>query len=193
MYADQSVGRFAVLFEFAQTFRIPAPACRQQEKLAGASVSRHRVAQHEHVVTERDFSAQHAYVKRRIRIKQQWSASMQERIIIAFVAMLFLVGASVTAEALFAPAPEANDMLSLPLKQQQAAWSDFKSAPDQQGPASFKPAISSAVPSTVTVRMIPKQVAHDVPQLEPYDFAKVQGQLLIINPSDMMIAKIMAG
>ena len=118
---------------------------------------------------------------------------MQERIIIAFVAMLFLVGASVTAEALFAPAPEANDMLSLPLKQQQAAWNDFKSAPDQQGPASFKPAISSAVPSTVTVRMIPKQVGHDVPQLEPYDFAKVQGQLLIINPSDMMIAGIMAG
>jgi hypothetical protein len=32
-----------------------------------------------------------------------------------------------------------------------------------------------------------------VPQLEPYDFAKVQGQLLIINPSDMMIAEIMAG
>jgi hypothetical protein len=118
---------------------------------------------------------------------------MQERMIIAFVAMLLLVGASVTAQALLTPAPQANDTLSLPLKQQQAVWNDLSSAPDQDGPANFKPATSSAVPSTVTVRMIPDQVAHDVPQLEPYDFAKVQGQLLIINPRDMMIAEIMTG
>ena len=118
---------------------------------------------------------------------------MQERIIIAFIAMLLLVGASVTAEALLTPPPEANDILSLPVKQQQAVWNDLSSAPDQQGPASFKPATSSAVPSTVTVQMIPDQVARDVPQLGPYDFAKVQGQLLIINPRDMMIAGIMTG
>jgi len=118
---------------------------------------------------------------------------MQDRIIIAFVAMLLLVGASVTAEALRTPPPEANDMLSLPVKQQQAAWNDLSSAPDQQGPASFKPATSSAVPTTVTVRMIPDQVARDVPPLGPYDFAKVQGQLLIINPRGMMIAGIMTG
>jgi hypothetical protein len=118
---------------------------------------------------------------------------MQERIIIAFVAMLLLVGASVTAEALLTPPPQANDMLSLLVKQQQAAWNDLGSAPDQAGPASFKPATSSAVPSTVTVRMIPDKVAHDAPQLEPYDFAKVQGQLLIINPRDMMIAGIVTG
>jgi hypothetical protein len=118
---------------------------------------------------------------------------MQERIIIAFVAMLLLVGASVTAEALLTPPPQANDTFSLPLKQQETAWNDLGSAPDQEGPASFKPATSSAVPSTVTVRMIPDQLAHDVPQLEPYDFAKVQGQLLIINPRDMMIAQVVNG
>jgi hypothetical protein len=115
---------------------------------------------------------------------------MQERIILAVVAMLFLFGASVTAEALLTPAPTANDMLSLPVSQQQAVWHDLLSAPDQQGPVSFKPATSSAVPTTVEVRMIPAQVAHDVPQLQPYDFAKVQGQLLVINPRDMMIAAI---
>jgi hypothetical protein len=118
---------------------------------------------------------------------------MQERIIIAFVAMAFLMGASATAEALFAPAPQANDSLSLPAKQQQAAWNDLGSAPDQEGPVSFKAATSSAVPSTITVRMIPGKVAYDVPQLKPYDFAKVQNQLLIINPSDMMIAEILTG
>jgi hypothetical protein len=41
--------------------------------------------------------------------------------------------------------------------------------------------------------MIPKQAVHDVPLLAPYDFAKVQGQLLIINPRDMMIAAIVTG
>jgi hypothetical protein len=118
---------------------------------------------------------------------------MQERILVAIVAMLILAGAPVSAEALLTPAPGANDMLSLPVKQQQAVWKDLGSAPDQDAPASFKAATSSAVPSTVAVRMIPGNVAHDVPQLAPYDFAKVQGQVLIINPRDMMIAAILAG
>jgi hypothetical protein len=118
---------------------------------------------------------------------------MPERIVLAFVAMLFLVSAAVAAETLLTPAPVPNDTLSLPLKQQQAAWNDLGSAPDQAGPASFKPATSSAMPTTIAVRKSPDQVARDVPQLAPYDFAKVQGQLLIINPSDMMIAEVFTG
>jgi hypothetical protein len=100
---------------------------------------------------------------------------MPERIVLAFVAMLFLVSAAVAAETLLTRAPVPNDTLSLPLKQQQAAWNDLGSAPDQAGPASFKPATSSAMPTTIAVRKIPDQVARDVPQLAPYDFAKVQG------------------
>jgi hypothetical protein len=148
---------------------------------------------HELAVTTRVFSARNAYVKDALRFNQQWSASMRERILIAFVATLLLTGASVTAEALFTPIPSANDMLSLPVQQQQAAWNDLNAQPDQQGPVSFRPATTSAVPSTVTVHMVPAQLAHDVPALAPYDFAKVDGKLLIINPRDMMIAEVVTG
>ena len=35
--------------------------------------------------------------------------------------------------------------------------------------------------------------AGDVPELQPYDYAKIPGKLLIINPHDMMIAEIITG
>ena len=39
----------------------------------------------------------------------------------------------------------------------------------------------------------PGKTASDVPALRPYDYAKVNGKLLIVNPHDMMIAEVIAG
>ncbi len=38
-----------------------------------------------------------------------------------------------------------------------------------------------------------KQAMSDVPVLNPYDFAMVQGKLLIVNPSDRKIAEMITG
>jgi len=92
--------------------------------------------------------------------------------------------------SLFSSPPKATDSLSLSSEQQQAAWNDLSGEPTSQAPADFKAATSSAIPSTLRVRAIPAKTADDVPALQPYDYAKIQGEILIVNPRDMMIAEV---
>jgi len=79
------------------------------------------------------------------------------------------------------------------LQEQQTAWNDLSSQPTSGAPADFKPTTSSAIPSTLRVRAIPAKTAANVPALGPYDYAKAQGKLLIVNPRDMMIAEVITG
>jgi len=64
---------------------------------------------------------------------------------------------------------------------------------NSNAPSSFQPSTSSALPSTVTVHAIPAKTARAVPALRPYDYAKLNGKLLIVNPHDMMIAEVIGG
>jgi hypothetical protein len=94
---------------------------------------------------------------------------------------------------LFSPPPQAADILDLSPQNQQKAWSDLSNMPNQNGPATFRPSMASAVPSTVHVLAIRGKAASDVAVLSAYDFAKVGNKLLIINPKDMMIAEVITG
>lgn len=116
----------------------------------------------------------------------------------ALAAVALLSGAMLAAvpasAALFSSsAPKPSDSLTLSSQQQKTAWSDLSGAKTSSAPASFQPATSSAVPSTLTVHAIPAKTASAVPALKPYDYAKVPGKLLIVNPHDMMIAEVIAG
>jgi len=46
------------------------------------------------------------------------------------------------------------------------------------------------VPPAVTIRPVTRKGARHVPTLAPYDFAMVQGRLLIVNPRDMIVAEV---
>ena len=123
---------------------------------------------------------------------------MKSQIVLAMAAAVLLAGASLAvipaSAALFSsPAPKAGDSLTLSSQDQKTAWNDLNSAAASNAPSSFQPTTSSAVPSTLKVRAIPSKTASDVPALRPYDFAKVNGKLLIVNPHDMMIAEVIAG
>jgi len=111
---------------------------------------------------------------------------------------VLLAGATLSvvpaAAALFSSSkPKAADSLTLSSQDQKTAWNDLSGAKTSSAPASFQPAASSAVPSTLTVHAIPAKTASAVPALRPYDYAKVDGKLLIVNPHDMMIAEVIAG
>ena len=104
-----------------------------------------------------------------------------------------IVAAAPASAALFSSNPKAGDSLTLPSDQQKTAWNDLNGTAESNAPSSFQPSTSSALPSTVTVHPIPSKTAGDVPALQPYDYAKVGGKLLIVNPHDMMIAEVIAG
>lgn len=114
------------------------------------------------------------------------------------------VAAALLSGAMLASAPasaalfssthaKASDSLTLSSEQQKTAWNDLNSAAPSNAPSSFQPSTSSALPSTVTVHAIPSKTATAVPALRPYDYAKVDGKLLIVNPHDMMIAEVISG
>jgi len=122
---------------------------------------------------------------------------MKPEIAIALAGVLLLSAATLfvgpaSASLFSSPTAKANDSLSLSSQQQQAAWKDLSGAAASKAPADFKAATSSAVPSTLRVRAIPAKTAGDVPALRPYDYAKTNGELLIVNPHDMMIAAVIA-
>ncbi len=111
----------------------------------------------------------------------------------ALLSGLLLVALPASAALFSSSHAKAGDSLTLSSQQQKAAWNDLSGAKTSSAPASFQPATSSAIPSTVTVHAVPAKTASDVPALQPYDYAKVDGKLLIVNPHDMMIAEVIAG
>ncbi len=111
----------------------------------------------------------------------------------ALLAGAMLAGVPASAALFSSSAPKASDSLTLSTQDQETAWNDLSSAAASNAPASFRPTTSSAIPSTLTIHAIPAKTASAVPALRPYDFAKVQGKLLIVNPHDMMIATVITG
>ncbi len=44
-----------------------------------------------------------------------------------------------------------------------------------------------------SIRPVTRKAARHVPALSPYDFALVQGRLLIVSPRDMIVAEVIRG
>ena len=61
---------------------------------------------------------------------------------------------------------------------------------DEYGPVGFSTFAGWGVPPAVAIRPVTRRAACDVPALGPYDFAMNQGRLLIVNPSDMIVAEV---
>jgi hypothetical protein len=119
---------------------------------------------------------------------------MKSEIAIALAgAALLSCASAASASLLSSTPPKPGDSLSLSNAQRQTAWHDLSRAAASKAPTDFKATTSSAIPSTLRVRAIPAKTAGDVPALQPYDYAKIQGKLLIVNPHDMMIAAVIAG
>lgn len=135
---------------------------------------------------------------------------MNKHLSIALAAALLVAGASGASAAGMAKSPstsgmatsnpssnmtgQATDMLNLTTDQQKSAWNDLKGqAAHQTAPSGFQATVGAVVPSTIKIEPVPSKTATDVPKLKPYDFAMVQGKLLIVNPSDKKVAGIITG
>ena len=117
---------------------------------------------------------------------------MKKQTTLALAAAVLLSGAvAASAESV---KPMAHDTLNLTSTQQKTAWNDInKTASIQSAPANFDATAGAAVPGSVKVSAVPSKAARDVPALRPYDFAVVQGKLLIVNPSDKKVAEVISG
>ena len=122
---------------------------------------------------------------------------MKSQTTMTLAAAVLLAGATLAvvpaSAALFSSsAPKASDSLTCRLRTKDGVErSKQRQGVERAGELPARD--SSAIPSTLTVHAIPAKTASAVPTLRPYDYAKVNGKLLIVNPHDMMIAEVITG
>ncbi len=119
---------------------------------------------------------------------------MKKQISMALAAGLLVAGVSAASAAEMKTSSAqmpAKDTLSLSTSQRKTAWNDLNSeAAKQKAPPSFFRSVGEVVPSSVKLQAVPAKAASDVPSLRPYQFAMIEGKLLIVNPSDRKIAEV---
>ena len=116
---------------------------------------------------------------------------MKKQTSIALAAAALLAGSMAASAATMSNPAKTDDTLNLTSNQQKTAWHDlYMPSLNQKAPAGFHATIGAVVPSSVTTAPVPRKAASDVPSLKPYDFAKLQRKLLIVNPSDKKIAEV---
>jgi hypothetical protein len=121
---------------------------------------------------------------------------MKKSTSVAVAAVLLLSGVSVASAANHMSnragnSAAASDKLDLSSAQQKSIWKDIsRHATNQTGPSDFNPAVGTAIPDGVTTYPLPRRAARDVPAAKPYQYAMLQDKLLIVNPSDKMIADV---
>jgi Protein of unknown function (DUF1236) len=85
----------------------------------------------------------------------------------------------------------AKDTLSLTRSQERTAWRDLgKHASSQTAPSNFTASVGATMPGDVALQSVPAKVAARVSSLKPYDYALLQGKLLIVNPGDKKIVDV---
>ena len=124
---------------------------------------------------------------------------MKKQISVALAAGLLMAGVSAASAAdMQQPnstmARPASDTLSLSSTQQQTAWKDlYMGSLNQKTPPAFDVKEGAVLPRDIATAPVTSKAASDVPALKPFNFAMVNGKLLIVNPSDKKIVEVIGG
>lgn len=102
---------------------------------------------------------------------------------LAAAALMFGVTAALAA-------PNPPETIRMSATQRKAAWSDMHKQSPSQNAGSFVPELGAILPGNVKVEPVPHKAVSSVPALAPYDFAMVQDELVIVNPSSKVIAYV---
>jgi hypothetical protein len=70
-------------------------------------------------------------------------------------------------------------------------WNDLGKQATNQNAAGFDATIGTFVPNTVKIEPMPSKTAADIPPLRPYDYAMVDHKLVIVDPSNKVIADVL--
>ncbi|MGB7175913.1 MAG: DUF1236 domain-containing protein [Xanthobacteraceae bacterium] len=113
---------------------------------------------------------------------------------IALATALLLSSVAAASAATMLGQAKASDTLNLTSTQQKTAWDDlYMPSLNQKAPSGFNLTVGAVIPNGVTTAAVPSKAAQAVPSLRPYDFAMVQGKLVIVNPTDKKIAEVITG
>ncbi len=84
-----------------------------------------------------------------------------------------------------------SDTVILSAAQRNAVWNDLSKQATNQNASGFDPTNGTFLPGTVKIEPITGNVAANNPSLRPYDFAMVDQKLVIVDPSNKVIADVL--
>jgi hypothetical protein len=90
------------------------------------------------------------------------------------------------------PPTHGSDTVILSAAQRRAIWNDLSKQGTNQNAAGFNAEIGTFVPNTVKIEPMPNKVTANNPSLRPYDFAMVDHKLVIVDPSNKVIADVLS-
>ena len=84
-----------------------------------------------------------------------------------------------------------NESLNLTSAQRHDLWQDLsKQAAKESAPAGFTAKVGEAVPSSIKLQSLPSNLSSQIPAVGSYDYAMLQSELLIVDPSSKKIVDI---
>jgi hypothetical protein len=85
-----------------------------------------------------------------------------------------------------------SDTVILSAAQRRTVWNDLNKQATNQNAPGFDAATGTFVPNTVKIEPMPSKVTANNPSLRPYDFAMVNHKLVIVDPSNKVIADVLS-
>lgn len=80
--------------------------------------------------------------------------------------------------------------LNLTAAQRAEIWQRLGKQQATNVPPGFQPTVGATVPATVQLKTLPSGVLSQVPQMQSYNYAMLQSQLLIVDPATKTIVSI---
>jgi hypothetical protein len=84
----------------------------------------------------------------------------------------------------------AQPTLDLSAAQRAEIWKRLGNQQATNTPPGFQPKVGATVPASLQLRSLPNSVSSEVPQVQSYNYAMVQSQLLIVDPATNRIVSI---
>jgi Protein of unknown function (DUF1236) len=103
-------------------------------------------------------------------------------------AALLLYGVSTVWAA---TAMNGTDTVILSAAQRNAVWNDLSKQATNQNASGFDAMTGTFVPSGVKIEPIPSKATAHIPSLRPYDYAMVDHNLVIVDPTNKVIADVL--
>jgi hypothetical protein len=88
-------------------------------------------------------------------------------------------------------AAHGTDTVILSAAQRRAVWKDLSKQATNQNATGFKARVGTFVPKSMKIEPMPGNVTANNPKLRPYGFAMVGNKLLIVDPSNKVIADVL--
>jgi len=106
---------------------------------------------------------------------------------IAVLALLTGTGVAIAADT----GATSKDHLNLTSAQQKEIWQSVnKQNMKDATPSGFRPAVGQVVPGSIKLHAMPLDATKQVPAVRSYDYAMLQNDVLLIDPTSKKIVDI---